>query len=70
MKRIIILLTILSLTLALLTACGESAPLLTAADYELDPDTRMTSREVTVGDDAETFLAAYGNYKIFTTYLK
>lgn len=67
MKRIIILLTILNLTLGLLTACGESTPLLTATDYELDPDTRVTSREVTVGDNAEAFLAAYGNDKIFTS---
>lgn len=67
MKKLIVLLAALGLTLGLLTGCGESAPLLTAADYELDPATKITNREVSVGDNAEAFLAAYGAYKIFTS---
>lgn len=67
MKKLISLLTSLGLALGLLTACGESTPLLGAADYELDPATNMTSRDVSIGDNAETFLAAYGDFKIFTS---
>ena len=67
MKKLITLLTSLFLTLGLLTACGESRPLLGAADYELDPVTGTTSKNVSIGDNAETFLAAYGDYKIFTS---
>lgn len=67
MKKFTILLTTLCLALTLLTACGESDPLLTAADYELDPASKVTSRNVAVGDNAEAFLAAYGGYKIFTS---
>ena len=67
MKKMIALLFALMLTLGLMTGCGESAPLLSATDYELDPESRVTSRDVTVGDTAETFLAAYGDYKIFTS---
>ena len=63
MKKLIALLFALMLTLGLMTGCGESAPLLSATDYELDPESRVTSRDVTVGDTAETFLAAYGDYK-------
>mgnify|MGYP006893955827 CR=1 FL=1 len=55
------------LSLSLLTACGKTTPLLAATDYELDLTTNTTSREVTIGDNAETFLAAYGTYKIFTS---
>ncbi len=67
MKKAIPLLAALGLTFGLLTACGESAPLLSAADYELDPAANTTSKDVSVGDNAETFLAAYGDYKIFTS---
>lgn len=67
MKKILALLATLGLTLGLLTGCGEDDPLLSAADYELDPATNTTSKEVSVGDNAETFLAAYGDYKIFTS---
>ena len=67
MKKIAILLTTLALALGFMTGCGEAAPLLSATDYELDPNAKVTSREVTVGDNAETFLAAYGGYKIFTS---
>lgn len=55
------------LSLSLLTACGKTTPLLSATDYELDLTTNTTSREVTIGDNAETFLDAYGPYKIFTS---
>ena len=67
MKKLIVLLATLGLALGLMTGCGESTPLLTATDYELDPVTKTTSREVSVGDNAEAFLAAYGTYKIFTS---
>ena len=67
MKKIFTLLASLGLTLGLMTGCGEDDPLLSAADYELDPATNATSKEVSVGDNAETFLAAYGDYKIFTS---
>lgn len=67
MKKLIALLFALMLTLGLMTGCGESAPLLSATDYELDPASKITSRNVTVGDTAETFLTAYGDHKIFTS---
>lgn len=60
-------LTVLALSLGLLTGCGESAPLLTADDYELDALTNKTSRGVGVGDTAETFFDAYGEYRFFTS---
>ena len=67
MKKTITLFTALGLILSLLTGCGESAPLLTAVDYELDIETNKTNRGVSIGDTPETFLAAYGEYKIFTS---
>ncbi len=67
MKRSCILVTALILSLILLTACGKNTPLLTATDYELNLTTHTTSRDVAVGDNAETFLNAYGGYKIFTS---
>lgn len=67
MKKTVILFTALGLILSLLTGCGESAPLLTAVDYELDVETNTTSRGVSAGDTPETFLAAYGEYRIFTS---
>lgn len=67
MKKLIVLLTALGLTLGLMTGCGESTPLLTETDYELDQDAKVTSRDITIGDNAESFLAAYGDYKIFTS---
>lgn len=67
MKKAVTLLTALGLLLTILTGCGQSTPLLTATDYELDPDTNKTYRDITVGDNAESFLAAYGDYRIFTS---
>ena len=67
MKKAVILLAALGLTLSLLTGCGESTPLLTAVDYELDIETNTTNRGVSFGDTPETFLAAYGDYRIFTS---
>lgn len=67
MRKLIVLLTALGLTLGLMTGCGESTPLLSATDYELDQDTKVTSRDITIGDNAESFLTAYGDYKIFTS---
>ena len=66
-KRPLILLTALGLCLGLLTGCKESAPLLTAEDYTLDTENNKTNRSVTLGDTSDTFLAAYGEYKIFTS---
>lgn len=55
------------LTLGTLSACGKGTPLLTAIDYELDADANQTSRGISVGDDAEAFLSAYGDYQILTS---
>ena len=57
----------LGLILGLLTGCGKDTPLLTADDYTLETDTDRTSLGVAPGDTAETFLAAYGEYKVFTS---
>lgn len=67
MKKAVILSAALSLALSLLTGCGKSTPLLSAVDYELDIETNKTNRGVSLGDTPETFLAAYGEYKIFTS---
>lgn len=67
MKKSVILLTALGLSLGLLTACGESAPLLTANDYELDAQTNSTTRGIAPGDTPDAFLAAYGDYRFFTS---
>ena len=67
MKKIIMLLATLTLLTGLLAGCGESTPLLTAVDYELDVETNTTNKGVSVGDTPESFLAAYGEYKIFTS---
>ncbi len=67
MKKLIVPLASLILTLGLMAGCGKTTPLLAATDYELDPESKVTSREVSIGDNAETFLAAYGDYKIFTS---
>lgn len=67
MKKLITLPAVLALLAILLTACGKSMPLLTVVDYELDPETKQTSKGVSVGDTPENFLAAYGEYKIFTS---
>lgn len=67
MKKAVTLLTALGLTLGLMTGCGKNTPLLTATDYELDLETNTTSRGVTIGDTSEAFLAAYGDYRIFTS---
>lgn len=66
-KKALILLTVLSLSLGLLTGCKESTPLLTAEDYTLDTANNKTNRGVTLGDTSDTFLTAYGEYKIFTS---
>lgn len=67
MKKTLTLLASIGLTLSLLTGCGKSTPLLSAVDYELDIETNTTNRGVSVGDTPETFLAAYGEYRIFTS---
>ncbi|MCM1122949.1 MAG: hypothetical protein NC416_10220 [Eubacterium sp.] len=67
MKKAVTLLTVLVLTLNFLSGCGKSTPLLTAVDYELNVETNTTDKGVSLGDTPETFLAAYGEYKIFTS---
>ncbi len=66
-KKAVTLPASLVLTLSLLTGCGESTPMLDAADYELDAETNKTDRGVSINDTPETFLAAYGEYRIFTS---
>ena len=66
-KKISALFTALGLTLGCLTACGQDIPLLAADDYELNTETNQTSRGITPGDASETFLAAYQEYKFFTS---
>ena len=66
-KQIFIILSTLAFSLGLLTGCGESTPLLTADDYVLDALTNRTSLDVGVGDTAETFFNAYGEYRFFTS---
>ena len=67
-KKII---SILGLTLILslsVCACGEEAkPLLSATDYDLNAETAETIRGVKIGDDSETFLAAYRDYDILSS---
>ena len=66
-EKFVTILTALALILGLLTGCGKRAPLLTADDYILEAETNKTSLGIVPGDTAETFLAAYGEYKIFTS---
>ena len=66
-KKSITILTALGFSLGLLTGCNESTPLLTADAYTLEAETDRTSLGVAPGDTAETFLDAYGEYKIFTS---
>lgn len=66
MKKIIVSL-ILTFSLSLLSACGEEKPLLTATDYDLDAETAQTIRGVKIGDDADSFLAAYKEYDILSS---
>ena len=66
-KKII---TLLGLTLILsmsVCACGEEKSFLSATDYELDAETAQTIRGVKIGDDSETFLAAYRDYDILSS---
>ena len=67
MKKLSLLLAALGLTAGLMAGCGKSTPLLTALDYELNPETKTTSRGITIGDTSEAFLAAYGEYRFFTS---
>ncbi len=67
MKKTAAILMIGCLSLGVLSACGSDTVLLTATDYELDADTNQTSRGISVGDNSEAFLAAYGEYEILTS---
>lgn len=67
MKKTIILFLIGCLTLGMLSACGNDTVLLAATDYELDADTKETSRGISIGDGSEAFLAAYGEYEMLTS---
>lgn len=66
-RKFSISLAVFGLNLCLLTGCGESIPLLTADDYILDVQSGQTSLGTASGDTAETFLAAYGAYRFFTS---
>lgn len=67
MKKTAAYLAIVCLTFGLLSGCGSEVPLLSSTDYELDANTNQTSRGISIGDDAEAFLAAYGEYEILTS---
>ena len=67
MKKLTTLLTVTLLMIGILSGCGESTPLLTATDYELDLASDKTARGIAPGDNAEAFLSAYGEYRIFTS---
>lgn len=58
---------ILTFSLALLGACGEGKPLLSAIDYDLDAETAQTIRGVKIGDGADVFLAAYKDYDMLSS---
>ena len=65
MKKALVTLTAIGLTMAFLTGCGEATPLLAAEDYEINTLTNTTSRGISPGDTSEDFLSAYGEYKLF-----
>ena len=67
MKKVLFTLTAIGLAMAFLTGCGEGTPLPAAEDYELNTQTNTTSRGISPGDTSEAFLAAYGEYKLFTS---
>lgn len=67
MKKPAVMFAAVVMTFSLLTGCGKVTPLLSAVDYELDLDTNTTNKGVSVGDTPEAFLAAYGEYRIFTS---
>lgn len=63
-KKTISHLMLLCLTCCLLCSCGKEVIPLTAADYKLDTETASTSRGVSIGDGAESFISAYGDYRL------
>lgn len=67
MKKRFILITLSFLLTAVLYGCGEKKPLLSPTDYDLDAETAQTIRGVKIGDDSETFLAAYKDYDILSS---
>jgi len=67
MNKLTLLLAAFGLSLAFMTGCGKEKPLLSASDYELNPETHQTSRGIAPGDTSEAFLAAYGDYRFFTS---
>ncbi len=67
MKKLAAMFAAVVMTLSLLTGCGKVTPLLSAVDYELDLETTTTNKGVSAGDTPEAFLAAYGEYRIFTS---
>lgn len=67
MKKAIVFLSTLGLTLGLMAGCGKDTPFLTATDYEIDEETHQTNSGVSIGDSPEAFLLAYGEYGIFTS---
>lgn len=64
LKKYINLIYFILLVAAMLTACGKEQPLLDKADYELNIENNITSKGIGIGDTAEDFLTAYGEYDI------
>lgn len=67
MKKMGGVLAALTVSAITLTACGKEQALLTSQDYDYSEDMDQTSRGVSVGDDKDAFLAAYGEYEILTS---
>lgn len=63
-KKYMIIACFTLLFAAMLTACSKEQPLLNEADYELNTENNSTSKGIGIGDTAEDFLAAYGEYDI------
>lgn len=69
MKKIFSLLILTLTCMLLLCACSEEQQplLLSSADYDLDAETAQTIRGVKIGDNSESFLAAYRDYDILSS---
>lgn len=64
LKKYINLVCFTVLLASMLTACSKKQPLLDKADYELNAENNATSKGIGIGDTAEDFLQAYGEYDI------
>ena len=66
-KKVAIFPAALTLSIYLLTGCGEATPLLNEEDYILDTRSDQTNWGIAPGDSSEAFLEAYGAYRFFTS---